>query len=216
MEAVPLTLFLARRDRDYEDLSGIPKPIDIQAATEAWYEKGLVEGMEKARAACDAAIAKKEEECRANMEQARRAWARTEGAQLAQQIGQGLEALKAEIEAGLVRVLTPLMAQSLIDEALAKVAVEIGKLLLDDDAIKLKIFGPSDLVSQLSKRIPPSVAVALTAKDQPEVTVFANKTVIETRLTEWLARLGVHSHAEDQEGQRSADTEYHHKEESSE
>jgi hypothetical protein len=199
MEAVPLTLFLARRDRVYEDLSGVPNPIDIQAATEAWHEKGLVEGMEKARAACDAAIAKKEEECRVKIEQARRAWAETEGALLALQISRGVAALKAEIETGLVRVLTPLMEQSLIDEALAKVAVEIGKLLSDDDAIKLKIFGPPDLVSQLSKRMPPSVAVAVTANDQPEVTVFANKTVIETRLTEWLARLGVHSHAEEQE-----------------
>jgi hypothetical protein len=200
MEAVPLTLFLARRDRDYEDLSGAPNPIDIQAATEAWHEKGLAEGMEKARAACDAAIAKKEEEFRVKIEQARRAWAETEGALLALQISRAVAALKAEIEAGLVRVLTPIMEQSLIDEALAKVAVEIGRLLSDDDAIKLKIFGPSDLVSQLSKRMPPSLAVAVTAKDQPEVTVFANKTVIETRLTEWLARLGVHSHAEEQEG----------------
>lgn len=201
MEAVPLTLFLARRDRDYGDVSGTPNAIDIQAATEAWHQKGLMEGMEQAKAACDAAIAKKEEECKARMEQARRAWVETEGALIALQISRAITAMKTELESGVARVLTPLLEKRLVGEALAKVALEIGKLLSDDDAIKLRICGPSDLISQLSKRMPANVAsVTVMERDQPEVTVFANKTVIETRLTEWLARLGVHSHDEEQEG----------------
>jgi hypothetical protein len=201
MEAVPLTLFLARRDRDYEDVSAVPNAIDIQTATEAWYHKGLAEGAEKAKAACDAAIAKKDEDCRARMEQARRAWAETEGALIALQISRAIAAISAEIEDGVARVLTPFLEKRIVDDALAKVAFEIGKLLSDDDAIKVRICGPSDLVSQLSKRMPADVAsVTVMERDQPEVTVFANKTIIETRLTEWLARLGVHSHAEEQEG----------------
>jgi hypothetical protein len=199
MEAVPLTLYLARRDRNYEDLSGVPQPIDIKAATEAWHEKGIMEGMERARAACDAAIAKKEEECRVKLEQARRAWAQTEGALLALQITRGVAELKGEIEAGVARILTPLLERRLVENALAKVALEIEKLLSDDDAIKLKICGPTDLIYQLSKQMPASVAVSVATQDKPEVTVFANKTVIETRLGEWLARLGVHSHAEEPE-----------------
>ncbi len=200
MEAVPLTLFLARRDRDYEDLSGVPRPIEIQAATEAWYEKGVADGIEKAKAACDAAIAKKDEECRIRVEQVRKAWSESESARLALQINRALAALKSEIEAGVARILAPLMEKKLADEALAKVGVEIGKLLSDDDAIRLKVFGPSDLISELSKRIPANASITMIAREQPEVTVFANRTVIETRLNEWLARLGVHSHAEEQEG----------------
>jgi len=199
MEAVPLTLFLARRDRDSEDVSSVPNAVDIQAATEAWRERGVAEGMEKAKAACDALIAKKEQEHKVKIEQARKAWAEAEGALLAKQLSRNVAALKAEIEASLARILTPILGQKLIEEALAKVAIEIGKLLSDEDAIKLKVYGPADLLFQLSKHLPPSVNVAVTAQDKPEVTVFANKTVIETRLTEWLARLGVHSHAEEQE-----------------
>ncbi len=200
MDAVPLTLYLARRDRDYEHLSGIPHPIDIHAATEAWYEKGLADGMEKARAACDAAIAKKEEEFRIRIDQFRKAWSEAESAGLALHIDRSIAALKSEIEHGVARILAPLMEKKLVDEALAKLAVEIGKLLSDDDAIRLKVCGPSDLIFELSKRIPDNASITLIARDQPEVTVFANRTVIETRLTEWLARLGVHSHAEEQEG----------------
>ena len=81
-----------------------------------------------------------------------------------------------------------------------KLAIEIGKLLSDDDAIRLKISGPSDLVSQLSNLIPQNVPVTIIEGDTPEVTVFANKTVIETRLNEWLDCIGVDSHDSQEEG----------------
>ena len=47
MTVVPLTLFLARRDGNHDDLSGGPKLPDIRAATEASYQKGLAEGIGK-------------------------------------------------------------------------------------------------------------------------------------------------------------------------
>ena len=64
MAVVPLTLFLARRDGNHGDVPGGPKSPDIRAATEAWYQKGIAEGMEKAREASEAALAQKEEECK--------------------------------------------------------------------------------------------------------------------------------------------------------
>ena len=185
MTVVPLTLFLARRDRNHDDLSGGPELPDIRAATEAWYQKGIAEGMEKAKEASEAAIARKEEECKSRLDQARRSWSQTHAALLAQQTAGAIAGLKSEIEETVARILRPLVKKTLVEDALSKFAIEIGKLLSDDDAIRLKIAGPSDLVSQLSNLLPQNIPVTIIEGDTPEVTVFANKTVIEASLTEW-------------------------------
>ncbi len=200
MTAVPLTLYLARRDRNRDDLSGGPNVPDIREATEAWYQKGLAEGTEKAREACEAAMARKDEECKVWLVQARRNWAQTQSALLAQQTANAIANLKSEIEETVARILMPIVEKTLAEEALSKLGIEIGKLLSDDDAIKLKISGPSDLVSQLTDLIPPNVSVTVIAGGDSEVAVFANKTVIETRLKEWLDCTGVDSHASQEEG----------------
>ena len=200
MTAVPLTLYLARRDGNHDDLSGGLKLPDIRAATEASYQKGLVEGLGKAKAACEAAIARKEEDSKSMLDQARRSWSQKQAAVLAQQTADAITALKSEIEETVARILKPIVEKTLVEEALSKLAIEIGKLLSDDDAIRLKISGPSDLVSQLSNLIPQNVPVTIIEGDTPEVTVFANKTVIETRLNEWLDCIGVDSHDSQEEG----------------
>lgn len=200
MAVVPLTLYLARRDRNHDDFSGSPNVPDIRAATEAWYQKGLAEGMEKAKEACEAAIAQKEEAFKSRFDQARRSWSQTQSALLAQLTANAIASLKSEIEETVARILRPLVERTLVEDALSKFAIEIGKLLSDDDAIKLKISGPSDLVSQLSDLIPQNVPVTIIGGDAPEVTVLANKTVIETRLKEWLDCTGVESHASEEKG----------------
>ena len=142
MTAVPLTLYLERRDRTYDNQSSDPNPIDMRAATEAWYQKGLAEGMEKARQDCEAAIARKEEECKFRLDQARKTWSEIQAAILAQQTAAAIEKLKTEIGETVARILRPLVERSLVEEALAKLAIEIGNLISDDDAIKLKIMRP--------------------------------------------------------------------------
>ena len=105
MAAVPLTLYLARRDRNHDGLSCGPNVPDIRAATEAWYQKGLAEGMEKAKEACEAAIARKEEDCKSRLDKARRNWSKTQGALLAQQTASAIASLKSEIEETVARIL---------------------------------------------------------------------------------------------------------------
>ena len=200
MAVVPLTLFLSRRDGSHGDLPSGSKVPDIRAATEASYQKGLAEGMERARVACETAIARKEDDYRSRLDLARSNWSQMQGAALAQQTAGAIASLKSEIEETVARILRPIVEKALVEEALSKLAIEIGKLLSDDDAIRLRVSGPSDLVSQLSRLIPQNIPVTVTEGDTPEVTVFANKTVIETRLTEWLDCVGVESHASQEEG----------------
>ncbi len=200
MAAVPLTLYLARRDGIQDNpAGGGPSETDIRAAAEASYQKGLMEGMEKAKEACEAAIAQKEEDCKFRLDQARKTWAQIQAAVLAKQTAEAFANLKSEIGEAVARILRPLLEKQLVDEALAKLAIEIQELTSDDDAIRLKICGPSDLVAELSKQIPPSIPFTTVTGDYPEVTVFANKTVLETRLNEWLACVGVNSHAPPEE-----------------
>ena len=145
-------------------------------------------------------MGRKEEEYNSKLDQARRNWSQTQAAVLAQQTAGAIAGLKSEIEETVARILRPLVEKTLVEDALSKFAIEIGKLLSDDDAIRLRISGPSDLVSQLSSLIPQNVPVTLIEGDTPEVTVFANKTVIETRLYEWLECTGVDSHGPEEEG----------------
>ncbi len=129
--------------------------LDISAATEAWYQKGLAEGLEKAREAreaCEAALAQKEEDYRLRLEETRKNWAEIQAAVLAKQTADAIANLKSEIGETVARILRPLVEKSLVEEALAKLAIEIGELTSDDDAIRLKVSGPSDLVAQLSKQ----------------------------------------------------------------
>ena len=156
--------------------------------------------MEKAKEASEAAIARKEEEFKSRLDQARRSWSQTHAALLAQQTAGAIAGLKSEIEETVARILRPLVEKALVEDALSKFAIEIGKLLSDDDAIRLKITGPSDLVSQLSNLLPQNIPVTIIEGDTPEVTVFANKTVIETRLHEWLDCIGVDSHGPEEQG----------------
>ncbi len=199
MTAVPISHYLERKSRESTGISRDPTPLDIQTATEGWYEKGFTEGSAHAKSACDAALTRREEECKLRMEAARKSWSETEGAALAAQITTAASALKADIADSIARILRPLVAQKLAAEALAKLASEIENLLSHDDAIHFKVSGPPDLVFELRKHIRPNAVVSVVAGDKPEVTVCANKTVIETRLSEWLARIGVYARAQEQE-----------------
>lgn len=201
MIAVPITHYLERKSRESAGISSEPTPLDIQAATEAWYAKGFKEGSAQAKSACDAALAHREVECKLWIDAARKSWSETEGAALGMQITHAASAVKADIADTVARILRPLVAQKLAAEALAKLASEIEDLLSHDDAIHFKVSGPADLVFGLRKRIPPNAIVTVEAGDKPEVRVFANKTVIETRLTEWLTRIGVYGLAQEPEPQ---------------
>ncbi|MGO9461508.1 MAG: hypothetical protein ACLPWS_08745 [Rhodomicrobium sp.] len=197
MEAIPIAYYLDRKSRESGGVSGDPNRLDIKAASDVWFQEGFREGMQQAKTSCDAAVASREEECKLWIEAARKDWSETEGASLAREIERAAAGIKADIADAAARILRPFVAAKLADEALAKLAIEIEKLLSQEDAIHLKISGPADLVSELRKRIPPHVAVTVLVAEKPEVMVFANKTVIETRLGEWFARIGVNSHVQE-------------------
>jgi len=199
MVAVPLSFYLDRRNREAKGSSGAPTPLEIQTTTEVWYNKGFREGIEHARAGCDAKLAAGEEECKLWTENARKVWVEAEGARLGQQFAAAVSTIRTDISDAVERILRPLVAQKIVDEALAKLAHEIEKLLSFEDAIHLKISGPADLVFELRKSIPSNAIVTVQAGDKPEVTVIANKTVIETRLSEWLERVGVDSRGQERE-----------------
>lgn len=200
---VPLTLYLARKDGDANAPSAKPPTqADIDAASEAAYRKGFDAGVAQAKVDCDAALARKEAELNERLAEARKDWSQSEGAVLSQRILDAIAALRDEIEATAARILRPFLANALAEEAIVKLAGEIEKLLSDEDAIRLRVSGPADLVAKLSERLPSIVTFTAATGEAPEVTVYANKTVIETNLTEWLECIGVDGHASCEEKQR--------------
>lgn len=201
MVAIPVAFYLDRRKRQGTGLSGEPSHLDIQAATQLWYEKGIQDGMERVVAGCNSKLAAREDECRQWIEAARKEWSETEGARLGDRMDEAMSKIETNIADTVARILKPLVAKEIVEEVLVKLVREIEKLLSFEDAIHLKISGPEDLVFELRKHIPPNAMVTVLAGDNPEVTVIANKTVIETRLSEWLARVGVDSNGKERESE---------------
>lgn len=195
MTVVPLTLFLARRDNTLPPEEGP----DIKAEIEAAYQRGVSDGIAKGRQAYDCALALKQRQYESSLEEERRQWNAAEGTLLAQHLTAALGTLSREIAGTVARILKPFVKQALIDDALSKLAIEIEKFISDDDAIKLKVSGPSDLVAQLSKVVPPHIPLMIEEDSAPEIKLYVDKTVIETRLKEWLEGTGVKSHGTEEE-----------------
>ena len=141
MEAIPIAYYLDRKSRESGGVSGDPNRLDIKAASDVWFQEGFREGMQQAKTSCDAAVASREEECKLWIEAARKDWSETEGASLAREIERAAAGIKADIADAAARILRPFVAAKLADEALAKLAIEIEKLLSQEDAIHLKISG---------------------------------------------------------------------------
>ncbi len=210
MERVPISSYLDRKDREKLGLPAgpapaAPAPLAAPAPpAEDLYAKGLADGREQAKAACDEAIAREQGQCRLQIELARKVWTQSQSEMLANQISGAISVIGDCVSDALARILKPLAAKHLVEQALAQLAEEVQKLLSQEDAINIKISGPADLIQELRNRLPPGLAVTVQEGDKPEVTLFANKTVIETRLSEWLVRIGVCSNAQGQDGQGRA------------
>lgn len=204
MEGVPISSYLDRKNREKLGLATEPSCIPVKVPAEDLYAKGLADGLEKAQTACGEAIAREQVQCKLQIEMARKAWTQSQGALLANQIAGAVSVIGDCVSDALARILRPLAAQHVQEQALAQLAQELQKLLSQEDAINIKISGPADLVEDLRNRLPPGLAVTVQEGDKPEVSVFANKTIIETRLSEWLVRIGVGSNAQGQDGQGRA------------
>lgn len=167
-----------------------PAPVDLEAETEAAYQRGLAEGREAAEAELDARLAAVREEAQAELAQARAAWVGETADSLVQQIGQGLDSLRHQIADVLADVLQPVLHARARARAVDDLLAELNALSAEQQGLRLEIAGPADLLADLRTRLPATgFDIAWRENEQPEIAISAGSTALNTRLQHWLERL---------------------------
>lgn len=153
-------------------------------------DEGLTEGLTRAAASHAAALEAERDASAQRLASERELWAREEGHMLAERVERGLAEIEVRIAAHTARILRGMLADGLIDRAIRELAEHIHALLSGADGRVVEVSGPEDLVAALSEKLgPASAAIELRPGASADVRVVCNDTLVESRLTAWLARL---------------------------
>lgn len=186
---------VARDPRDEEeDVRSDATPPAIESDTEAQLAAAREEGFASgsARAAADHATIL-EDERRAftrRLEAERAGWAAAEGAVLAEKVRLGLAELESRIGASTARILRGLLAEHLVERAIEELAAHVRALLSGTGGKVVEISGPEDLVAALRGKLEgASAAIEYRPAAGADVRIVCDDTIVESRLSAWLARL---------------------------
>lgn len=177
--------------------SFLQKPAQREPAPdlEQVFEDGRQAGLAEARTAAQEELARVRAEQAAALESARQAWADQVAAALAGQLQPALDAIGNQIADTVGRLLRPFLEGELRDAASRALIEQITPLLSGADGALVRIAGPRELVAALRRVFPPERAVSFEENDAADVTILVGETMIETRVSAWIARL--HGHGPD-------------------
>ncbi len=149
-------------------------------------------GVESGKATALASIEAKLEEQRTQfarqLEAERAVWAKQEGQRLGAQLTAGLGTLEAQIGDATARVLAPFLDAQLCRQAVAGLRAELDVLLAKDAGLSVSIAGPEDLLEALRKDLADRAgSVTYVAREDCDVRISADQTLLETRLAAWKA-----------------------------
>lgn len=161
-----------------------------ERAIAAARDAGLSEGLTRAAGAHAAALEAERDASAERLAAERELWAREEGRRLAEKLDRGLAEIERRIAAHTARILRGMLADGLIDRATRELAEHIRVLLSGADGKLVEVSGPEDLVAALSEQLGTgSAAIELRPGASADVRVVCDDTLVESRLTAWLARL---------------------------
>ncbi len=168
-----------------------------EAAVAAWdfaitaaREEGLAEGLARAAADGEAALKTLRDGFDAHLAAERSRWAHDEARVLVESVTTGFAEIETRIAACAARILRAFLAERLIDRATRELAEQLRILLAGADGKLVQVFGPEDLVAALSTRIEGgSAALDFRPGAAAEVRIVCDDTLVESRLSAWLARL---------------------------
>lgn len=202
MTAVPVATYLvefaAQTDSKSHELPDSPSWWNAPAARaeardralEDAFQRGLAAGRAEARARLEQELA--EQRGRQEEERAaeRLAWAGEEAGRLADSLTAGLDEIGAEIASIAARILEPFVVGETFRRAQDELGALIEELVARQQGVSIEIRGSPDLIEALTLRLQGTgVRIASVASDSCDAHVRCNHTLIETRLSAWLARL---------------------------
>lgn len=120
---------------------------------------------------------------------ARQAWVAEESSAISAALEAAIADMQQSIEDKLGDVLAPFVTERFCAQAISEVADLIRSAVNTESELNVCVAGPGDLVQAISTSL--SGIITLNVKDntEPEVTAYVNDAMIETRFTEWGAKL---------------------------
>jgi flagellar biosynthesis/type III secretory pathway protein FliH len=198
MTAIPLARFLVDFgiDADYR-ADGLHQGMRAEAAVIANANVRIAEsrdrGYAEGRAAAEAEFAAKLDLQQKDFEQqlatARQGWAASEGNALSEAFVHALQDLEARLATTIARILRPFLETEVRHAAVAELATTIKTILARDQAIRIEISGPDDLLDVLRSRLADKVTATFTTSQGCDVRVVIGQTTLETQLAAWIAAM---------------------------
>ena len=194
MRAAPIARYLVELD-PHEDpraaRAAAMAPIRgrADAAAEA-YAKGVEAGKAAAEGELAARLEAQADAYRRELAATREDWVRLESGRLGEQLAQGVRDIETRMADAVARVLKPFLATELRRKAVADRLEALSLLRASDGAAAVAVMGAADLVDAVRTGLQGKLDnVTFHPGQATDVRVTVGRTVLETRLGAWLARV---------------------------
>lgn len=174
-----------------------PEPDFTAARIEEAYQKGLAAGRALERQVMDTQAAELSVDFERRLEETMRRFSATLADRLAGELRSGVDSARLTISNHVATALLPFLRAGVTRTALESFVAELGEMVEMTDGMSIDVACPRELIEPLrealgdamAKRGAPAGSVRCIPGDTSEIRVTLDNTVIETRLTSWLARL---------------------------
>jgi hypothetical protein len=154
------------------------------------YSRGFEQGRAAAEAACNEEIERRRIQFEQQLAAARHEWAAETGAKLSEQLIAGLGSVEEKIANTAASLLKPVLIAEFHRQAIAELLEVLREMVSKGQGITFNVSGPEDLLKVLSERLAgEDAAVTFSPGDGCDVRVAAGQTILETRLSVWVAKI---------------------------
>jgi hypothetical protein len=163
---------------------------ETAARIEAAYASGREEGVRGAAEAFEVKLAEQQRFFDEEATLLRQRWVDEEAALLAGRLVAELKELEGRIADAVARILRPFLDQAVRDSALADLTGLLDRYASKSEGVSFHVSGPKDLAELVGERLRAlGVATMVSAAPGCDVRVVADRTIIETQIGAWAARL---------------------------
>ncbi|TDT88902.1 hypothetical protein DFO45_4655 [Azorhizobium sp. AG788] len=182
-EPVPLTAKAAAPVQPKKEPA--PDPAAILAAA---VKAARAEALAEAQKAFEAERARDAEAFEAHLQLVRQQWILETGTTMAEGLKGAMAEMEERIATAVGRILMPFIQDGVRAQALERLTAEVSRLLSTPGVPMIRVSGPQDMLDALKARCG-ELGMEYEVKDEVDVRVTADDTIIETQLRAWSAHL---------------------------
>lgn len=147
------------------------------------YAAGLAEG--------NAGLAEERVRSAVRLGEERARWSDQQAAAVVNGFTAACRELETDIAGSVARILQPFLADAVRDKAVAALIEQISALTCSSPVPVFRISGPADLLERVKEQLDAirRTGIEYQADETIEIRVVADRTVIETQMQAWTARL---------------------------